>query len=57
MSRKWLVWAGCGLMVLAGGYWLWVSGNGNILGYGMLLLCPLMHLLMHGSNSHHGHDH
>ena len=51
MSRKWLLWAACGLMVLVGGYVLWSKGYQNILGYGMLLLCPLMHLFMHG-----GHD-
>jgi hypothetical protein len=57
MSRKWLMWAGCGVMVLAGGYWLWTKGYQNILGYGALLLCPLMHLFMHGSHDHAGHNH
>jgi hypothetical protein len=46
MSRKWLMWAGCSLMVLAGSYWLWSRGYQNFLSYGMLLLCPAMHLLM-----------
>ncbi|MFZ5827833.1 MAG: DUF2933 domain-containing protein [Bacillota bacterium] len=56
MSRKAMLWAGCGLMLLVGGYFLWSSGSGNWLAYGMLLLCPLMHLFMHGSHGHGGHS-
>lgn len=55
MSRKWLMWGGCGLMVAAGGYLLWSNGYQNILGYGLLLLCPLMHLFMHGGHNHGEH--
>lgn len=54
MSRNWLIWAGCGLMVLIGGYLLWINGFTRWLSYSMLLLCPLMHLLMMGG-MHHGH--
>ncbi|HYG57464.1 MAG TPA: DUF2933 domain-containing protein [Symbiobacteriaceae bacterium] len=54
MSTKTLMWLGCGIMVLGGAYFLWTNGNQNILGYAMLLLCPLMHLLMH--RGHKGQD-
>lgn len=53
MSKK-IMWICCGAMVLAGGYFLWTRGYQNVLGYAMLLLCPLSHLLMHRG---HGHDH
>lgn len=59
MSRKAMLWAGCGVMLLVGGYFLWSRGYENILVYGALLLCPLMHLFMHGSHGHgsHGEHH
>jgi hypothetical protein len=56
MSKRWLMWLGCGLMVVAGLYFLWSRGYQNILGYAMLLLCPLMHLFMHRGHNH-GSDH
>lgn len=57
MTRNWLLWASCALMLLAGGYWLWMSGNQNILSYAILLLCPLMHLLMHSGHGAHNKKH
>lgn len=53
--RRWHLWAVCGILVLAGGLWLWSKGYGNILAYGMLLLCPLMHLFMHVGHHSGGH--
>lgn len=55
MSRKAILWAGCGVMLLVGGYFLWSRGYDNLLAYGLLLLCPLMHLFMHGSPGHGSH--
>lgn len=54
MSNRMLMWIGCGVMLAAGAFFLWSRGYTNILGYGMLLLCPLMHLVMHRG---HGHGH
>ena len=50
MSRKTLMLLG-GLAVAGVGYVLWSRGYQNILGYGLLLMCPLMHLFM-GGHSH-----
>jgi hypothetical protein len=35
MSKKWLMWAGCGVMVIGGAYLLWARGAQNFRGYGM----------------------
>jgi hypothetical protein len=55
--RRWQLWVGCGILLLAAGLWLWSQGYVNVLSYGMLLLCPLMHLLMHGGHHSGGHGH
>lgn len=42
--------------LVAVGYWLFTYHNQHLLGwlpYIILLLCPLMHIFMHGG--HHGH--
>lgn len=60
MSRKWMMWAGCGLMVAVGAYLLWSRGFQNVMSYAVLLLCPLMHIFMmrgHDHGSGHDHDH
>lgn len=48
-----LAWA-AGLGAIAGlAYWFYQTGRASLLGYGLLLLCPLLHLLIpggHGSN-------
>lgn len=57
MLRNRLLWVVCGLMLVGGGYWLWSRGVTNIFSYAMILLCPLMHLFMHGGHEKHDHDH
>lgn len=52
MSRKTLVWLGCAVMLLGGGYLLWTNGYRNVVSYAMLLLCPIMHLVMHRGHTH-----
>lgn len=44
-------------LVLAGGYFLWTEHQAHLLAalpYLVLLLCPLMHLFMHGGHGGHG---
>ncbi|MBK24573.1 MAG: hypothetical protein CME70_11315 [Halobacteriovorax sp.] len=46
--------------VLAIGYWVYTYHLEHALGflpYGILLLCPLMHIFMHGNHGHGGHGH
>ncbi len=47
--------------VLAVGYWLYTYHAEHALGflpYAILLLCPIMHIFMHGGHGEHGgHDH
>lgn len=52
MKRPWKMWALCGVLALGGLYWLWSNGYSNVLGYAMILICPLMHLLVHRGHSH-----
>lgn len=52
--RRMTTWAVCLGLAAVAVVWLVQTGRTNILGYGLLLLCPLMHLFMHGS---HGHQH
>lgn len=51
------MWLGCGVMLLGGVYFLWTNGYQNIVGYAMLLLCPLMHLFMHRGHHHGAESH
>lgn len=51
------------LLVLAvvglGGYFLWTRQGEGLSGWlplGILLLCPLMHLFMHGQHGGHGNS-
>ena len=51
-----------GLLILvclgAVGYWLYTYHLDHALGflpYAIILLCPLMHLFMHGGHGNHGH--
>ena len=47
------------VLVAAALFLLWEEHEAHILGalpYAILLLCPLMHLFMHGGH-HHGHGH
>lgn len=54
-----LVWWVAGAGALAAVAWLLLQGGGggNLLAYGVLLLCPLMHLFMHRGHQHGGHRH
>ena len=45
--------------ILAVGYWLYsyhLEHAMGILPYAILLLCPLMHIFMHGGHGHGGHS-
>lgn len=53
--RRWHIWVLCGILLLAGGLWIWSRGYVNVLSYAMLLLCPLMHLFMLGGHHSKGH--
>ena len=46
--------------VVAGGYFLWTEHQAHLLAalpYLILLLCPLMHIFMHGDHGGHGAHH
>jgi len=45
--------------LVAVGYWLYVYHPQHALGflpYAILLLCPLLHIFMHGGHGHGGHN-
>jgi hypothetical protein len=46
--------------IAAVGYWLYTYHLEHALGflpYAILLLCPLLHIFMHGGHGHGGHSH
>jgi hypothetical protein len=48
------------LVTLGAGYWIYTYHFEHALGvlpYAILLLCPLMHIFMHGNHGHGGHQH
>lgn len=49
-----LVFLGLAAALLAAEHWVHLAGSLPLL---LLLLCPLMHLFMHGGHGHGGHDH
>jgi|GEM_PF-851269 len=53
MSKRRIMWVGCGVMIAVGSYLLWINGYRSILSYAMLAICPLMHLFMHGHHGNH----
>ena len=56
-SSSTLLWIG-GVLALVLGFFLFAEHRAHLFGflpYTLLLLCPLMHLFMHGG--HGGHDH
>lgn len=48
-----LVFLGLAATLLAAEHWVHLAGYLPLL---ILLLCPLMHLFMHGGHGHGGHD-
>ena len=47
------------ICLFAAGYWLYTYHPQHALGflpYAILLLCPLMHIFMHGGHGHSGHS-
>lgn len=51
-------WLGAALFTAIAVFFLWEEHRAHILGvipYILLLLCPLIHLLMHGGHGHGGH--
>lgn len=48
------------ICLAAVGYWIYTYHLEHALGflpYAILLLCPLMHIFMHGGHGHGGHNH
>lgn len=56
MKHGWFMWAVCGIMVIGGGVLLWSRGVTDLASFGMLLLCPLLHVFMMGALGGHHHD-
>jgi hypothetical protein len=61
LNRRSIVFTG---FILIAGYFLWTEHSAHIqlafpyLPYLLLLLCPLLHIFMHGGHGHgHGHRH
>lgn len=50
--RQWGWLAACGILLALGGVALYLAGFREILFYGMLLICPLLHLALHGGHRH-----
>jgi hypothetical protein len=53
------IWLGAGVFGAIALFFLWEEHRAHILGalpYAFLLMCPLMHLLMHRGHGHHGDD-
>jgi hypothetical protein len=45
------------ILALVLGFFLFTEHRAHLFGlvpYGLVLLCPLMHLFMHGGHAHHG---
>lgn len=48
------------IVIVTAGFYLWTEHRAHLLGawpYLLLLLCPLMHLFMHGRCGHKDDDH
>lgn len=53
---RWLIGSGVALVLLIAAWWLYQSGNGRYLFWGMALLCPLMHIFGHRGHGGHGRN-
>ena len=58
-SRRIPIWLGFCLFAVIALFLLWEEHRAHILGafpYALLLLCPIIHLFMHGRHGDHGRD-
>jgi hypothetical protein len=56
-SMSWRMKAGLLVFAAIAGFYLWTEHRAHLLGWSpflIFLLCPIMHLFMHGGHGHHG---
>jgi hypothetical protein len=63
IGRSWAFWTALIGFIAAAAYLLWTEHRAHVasvvpyLPYLLLLACPILHFLLHGRRSHHGHRH